>query len=156
MVRKLSKDSSKLTGSTDRSWVRRRAPLFVMSITPHERTPIRPLTNSNAPFAILVLPIDLRSAMSVRLCALQCRRFIPAAVLFLSDTRVSKRYAAEFEKRCPGVACLKLSPAIPSMKSYARCVPRFDDRYLSDLSRPYQSPPVHAGGAFWGLLLTLS
>jgi hypothetical protein len=49
MVRKLSKDRSKFRGSTARSRVRMQAPLFVMSITPHERTPVCPLKNRNAP-----------------------------------------------------------------------------------------------------------
>src|SRR5258708_2691793 len=70
MVRKLSKDSSKFRGSTASSRVRMPAPLLVMSVTPHERTPTCPLKNSNAPLAILVLSMDLRSPMSIRLCTL--------------------------------------------------------------------------------------
>jgi hypothetical protein len=38
-----------------------------MSVTPHERTPVCPLKNSNAPLAILVLPMDLRSTISIGL-----------------------------------------------------------------------------------------
>src|ERR1700676_823929 len=37
------------------------APTLVISVTQHERTPVCPLKNSNAPLAIFVLPIDLRS-----------------------------------------------------------------------------------------------
>jgi hypothetical protein len=45
--------------------VRMPAPTFVMSVTPHERTPVCPLKNSNAPLAILVLPMDLRSSIVI-------------------------------------------------------------------------------------------
>src|ERR1700686_765749 len=37
------------------------APTLVISVMQHERTPVCPLRNSNAPLAIFVLPIDLRS-----------------------------------------------------------------------------------------------
>ena len=101
MVRKLSKDRSKFTGSTDRSCVRRQAPLFVMSVTLHERTPICPLKNNNAPFVILVLPIDLRSAISIRLYALEC------LAESQKDTPPGSKSVA------PAAPCLKLGPAIP-------------------------------------------
>jgi hypothetical protein len=41
------------------------APLFVMSLTQHERTPVFLLKNSNAPLATLVLSMDLRSVMFI-------------------------------------------------------------------------------------------
>lgn len=41
------------------------APLFVMSLTQHERTPVFPLKNSNAPLATLVLSMDLRSVIGI-------------------------------------------------------------------------------------------
>src|ERR1700687_1769730 len=41
------------------------APTLVISVTQHERTPVCPPKNSNAPLAIFVLPIDLRSFISI-------------------------------------------------------------------------------------------
>jgi hypothetical protein len=61
IVRKLSKDNSKLRGKTAKPRTRMPAPTLVISVTQHERTPVCPLKNSNAPLAIFVLPIDLRS-----------------------------------------------------------------------------------------------
>jgi hypothetical protein len=45
--------------------VRMPAPTFVISATPHERTAVCPLKNSNAPLEIFVLPIDLRSFIAI-------------------------------------------------------------------------------------------
>jgi hypothetical protein len=61
IVRKLSKDNSKLSGKIAKPRTRMPAPTLVISVTQHERTPVCPLKNSNAPLAIFVLPIDLRS-----------------------------------------------------------------------------------------------
>jgi len=41
------------------------APTFVISVTAQERTPVCPLKNSNALLTIFVLPIDLRSFISI-------------------------------------------------------------------------------------------
>jgi len=64
-VRKLSKDNSKFGGRTGKSSVRMPAPTFVISVTQHDRTPICPLKNSNAPLSILVLAVDLRSFIAI-------------------------------------------------------------------------------------------
>jgi hypothetical protein len=125
MVRKLSKDRSKFTGSTDRSCVRRQAPLFVMSVTPQERTPICPLKNSKAPFAILVLPIDLRSAIqsaSAHWNALPVneprRGFVARRHSSLKKIRRRVRKAV-----VPAAPCLKLGPTIPSTDESATTMP---------------------------------
>jgi hypothetical protein len=41
------------------------APAFVISVTAHERTPLCSPKNSNASLTIFVLPIDLRSFISI-------------------------------------------------------------------------------------------
>ena len=103
MARKLSNERSKSRGSSAKSCVRRQAPLFVTFVTPHECTPVCSFKNSNAPLAILVLPIDLRS-MSIRLCT-------------VDDFFVPKRYAAGLEMRLPGGACLNWALKSPASNS---------------------------------------
>jgi hypothetical protein len=55
-----------------------------------------------------------------------------------SEELESQKNTTGFEKRCPGGACLKLSPAIPSKDVCARPVPWFDDLGWDDFYPPVQ------------------